>query len=207
MRQKVKTLTGLVKEYNKLSNDFENKKTLFNLRVDDLCEDYECSIYPLGMSEEQINEFDAYSKAKHFFVTHDEIIKALNHIRQMNSGADRKTLNSLYTGYLVKEYGFDYTTAYLYVSNYNIFIEAGFYKTLRSENLADICLRKISGQAAVLKQHGIDALDGFIEDAKAKITPYAKSATGKVKPVVHEGSKTLAKVFSKIADKTQKKND
>lgn len=207
MRQKVKTLTGLVKEYNKLSNDFENKKLLFNLRVDDLCEDYGCSIYPLGMTEEQINEFDAYSKAKHFFVTHDEIIKALNYIRQMNSGADRKTLNSLYTGYLVKEYGFDYTTAYLHVSNYNIFIEAGFYKTLRSENCADICLRKISGQAAVLKQHGIDTFDGFIEDAKTKLKPYTDNAMSRVRPVVHKGSKTLAKVFTKLADKTQKKND
>ena len=43
-----------------------------------------------------------------------------------------ETLNSLYTGYLVKEYGFDYTTAYLHVSTYNIFIQAGFYKTLRN---------------------------------------------------------------------------
>ena len=125
----------------------------------------------------------------------------------MNSGADRKTLNSLYIGYLVKEYGLDYTTAYLHVSNYNIFIEAGFYKTLRSENLAEICLRKISGQAAVLKQHGIDAFDGFIEDAKAKVEPYAKDAADRVRPLVHEGSKKIAKVFTKIADKTQKKND
>ena len=35
----------------------------------------------------------------------------------------------------------------------------------------------------------------------------AKDAADRVRPLVHEGSKRIAKVFTKIADKTQKKND
>ena len=50
-------------------------------------------------------------------------------------------------------------------------------------------------------------LDDFIKDTKAKVEPYAKDAADRVRPLVHEGSKRIAKVFTKIADKTQKKND
>ena len=65
--------------------------------------------------------------------------------------------------------------------------------------------KKLSPDFEVLFR--IDAFDGFIEDAKAKVEPYAKDAADRVRPLVHEGSKKIAKVFTKIADKTQKKND
>ena len=207
MLKRVNDLTDLIKEYNGLYNEFENKKLLFNLRVDDLCEDYDCGIHPLGLTEEQLSTFDNYAKAKHFFIIYDDIIKGLNRIKDSNKGADRKTLNSLYAKYLCSEYGFDYVTAYFYISNYNIYIEAGFYKTISSEVLVDNCLRRVTRQTSILKKQGLNAYDDFVEDAKAKLKPYTVEVISKVRPVVHMGSKTLAKVFGKIADKTKEKND
>lgn len=206
-KSNINGLTQLIKNYNSLFKEFENRKTLFNLRVDDLCDEYKCGLYPAGLSEEEVNEMDAYSKAKHFFATHDSLVKGLNRVRESNPDTCRKRLVSLYTRYLIDEFGYDYALSYLYVSNYMIFIEAGFYKTLNSEFKADQALRKITRQSETLKQQGIDVLDDFIKDTKAKVEPYAKDAADRVRPLVHEGSKRIAKVFTKLADKTQKKND
>lgn len=82
-----------------------------------------------------------------------------------------------------------------------------YYKTLSSETKASNALRRISNQAELLKKQGITTFDGYVKEAKDKLKPYTDDIMGYVKPIVHQGSKTLAKVFTKIADKTQKKND
>ena len=87
------------------------------------------------------------------------------------------------------------------------YIEAGFYKTISSEVLVDNCLRRVTRQTSILKKQGLNAYDDFVEDAKAKLKPYTTEVISRVRPVVHMGSKTLAKVFGKIADKTKEKND
>ena len=207
MKKEVEAIKVSIREYNKLYNEFENKKILFNLRVDDLCEEYGCGLHPIGLTEEEINKFDSYAKAKRFFGDNRNIVSGLNVIRKNNIGLDRKKLNSLYIKYLMSTYGYDYMIAYFYVSNYSIYTEAGYYKTLGSETKASNALRGISNQAEVLKKQGITAFDGYVRDAKEKLKPYTDDLMGRVRPFVHQGSKTLAKVFTKIADKTQKKND
>ena len=207
MKDKIEELKELIKKYNSLYNEFENRKKLFNLRVEDLCEEYDCTLYPIGLDEQEINEFDYYNKAKRFFKDNEVMVRALNNIRKNNVGAERKKLNSLYIKYLINEYGYDYTIAYFYVINYSVYVEAGYYKTVGCETVLSNNLRRISNQTEALKKQGIDMFDGFVSDAKNKLRPYAVKAVDKVKPFVHQGSKTLAKVFTKIADKTQKKND
>ena len=207
MKKEVIALRDSISEYNKLYNEFENKKTLFNLRVDDLCEEYGCGLHPIGLTEEEINKFDSYAKAKRFFGDNRDLVSGLNAIRKNNSGVDKRKLNSLYIKHLMRVYGYDYIIAYFYVSNYSIYTEAGYYKTLGSETKASNVLRRISNQAEELKKQGITTFDGYVKDAKEKLKPYTDDLMGRVRPIVHQGSKSLAKVFTKIADKTQKKND
>lgn len=207
MKERILALKGLIKDYNNLYNDFENKKTLFNLRVDDLCEEYECGLAAVGLTEEEVNKMDNYSKARDFFNRYSSIIVRLNMIRKNNPNADRKKLNALYLRYLTRDCGFDYISSYMFVSNYSIFIEAGYYKTVGYESTLNNSLRRITNQTEKLKKEGINTFDIFIRDAKAKLRPYTDEVLNKVKPMVHQGSKTLVKVFTRIADKTQKKND
>ena len=207
MKDKIIELKTLIKEYNNLYNEFENKKTLFNLKVDDLCEEYECGLSSIGLTPEEVNTFDNYKKAKYFFTRYSSIIVSLNNIRGNNINLDRNKLNFLCTKYLTLDCGFDYTSSYLFVRNYSIFMEACYYKTVGYETALDIILQKISDKSQELKQLGVDSLDLYLGEIKARFRPYAEETLNKVKPIVHQGSKTLAKVFTKIADKTQKKND
>ena len=213
MKEELIRFKNLVKEYNTLFNDFSNKRTLFNLKVEDLCEDYNYNLYRDGLSDEELIKYDHYSKAKKFFGDHLDIIKGLDSIRKNNLNKDKKNLNLLYIRYLNKTLGFDYETSYFYSMNYLIYESAGFYKTLSCDSKCESHLRRISKQVSYLKQMGITSVDNMLGDLKSKIEPYTsdtKSSVDKVKsvtqPIVHYGSKTLAKVFTKISDITKKKN-
>ena len=212
MKEELIKLKELIKEYNGLFNTFSNKKTLFNLRVNDLCEQYNYKIKYFNISEEEINKLDSYSKAKSFFSSWDNVVKVLNNVRKNSLENDRNKLISLYIKALNKYFGYDYQTAYFFANNYYIYVESGYYKTKNSELLCEDILRKISVQTCKLKENGISSVDSMLGDLKLKLRPYAgdaKNSFSKVKkvaqPVVHYGSKTLAKVFNKLADVTKKK--
>ena len=214
MKEELIKFRELIKEYNGLFNVFSDKRTLFNLKVDDLCSEYDYRIHLVGLSEDQLSKFDSYSKAKYYFGTNKNVIDVLNAVRKNNQDVDRKKLISLLIRALHKNFGYDYQTAYFYVNNYMIYIESGFYKTKRCETLCENSLRRISNQTSVLKQNGIRCVDTMLGDLKLKLSPYteeAKSSFDKVKtaaqPLVHQGSKTLVKVFTKLADMTKSDNN
>lgn len=236
MREELNKFKEMVKEYDRLYYAFCDERTLFNSRVDELCEEYGCYIYPVVINEEQVNNLDLYENAKIFFNANPGIITQLNNIKKLNGDANRNRLLLLCTKYLSKNYSLDFDTAYSFVSNYAIFSEAGYYRTVKSENAADNSLRKVSAQVEVLKDLGLTSIENVFGDAKKKassaeqevrtiLEPYAAEAktrlepyatevkkglttvVDKAKPFVHDGSKELAKVFTKLANRTRPTTD
>ncbi len=196
MKEKFVSLKKEISEYNRLHKKFESLETLFNLKVDELCEENGYVIAPAGLTEEEVNRLDSYGKAKAFFKRNEQLCAALDCIRKGNNGENKMLLRDLYLDFLVKDLGYQYKSSYLFVNNYHVFSEAGYHETREAEIATNGVLKKITARASELKSQGIASIDEIIEGAKKKVTPY-----------IHEGSKTLAKVFTNIANKTEKKND